>query len=118
MVGVVHCKIETVTRKHFLVFNLAKRPTNDDDICLVVSVFRVVPVEALLVELDNNLRNLRVSFLGWNQICFVRTLPFDQEEQLSGIVGRSDDSFRRQTSSKSSWLVLVLFFLLLFFRPH
>ena len=52
----------------------------------VVGVFVLtggVPGEALLVELDDCLGALDVGLPRWDKVCLVRSLPFDQEHQLT-----------------------------------
>ena len=62
------------------------------DSVLVVTIFGVIPVQTLLVELDDNLRDLNIGFFSWNQISFVWSFPLDQEEKLSRVIGRSNYS--------------------------
>merc|ERR1719286_37944 len=72
------------------------------------SIILIVPVESILVELDYNLWDSGIGFLGWNQVCFLTTLPLDEEEQLSWFVRCSNDLFWFQSTSKSSWSVILL----------
>ena len=54
--------------------NIRKTDRSTDlRIILIVPILGIVPVQPLLVKLDYNLRNLRVGFLSWHEISFVRT---------------------------------------------
>ena len=81
---------------------------------LVIPVLRVIPVEPLLVEFDDNLRDLCVGFFGGNKVRLVWALPLDQEEKLARIIRSSDDPLCCETSCETSGLVLIFFLLLLF----
>ena len=56
---------------------------------------RRVPREPLLVELDDDLRTLRVGQDGRDEVRFVRAFPLDQEHELAvDGVRRGDDLLR------------------------
>lgn len=57
-----------------------------------------VPVESFLVELDDDLGDFGVGLLSRNEVSFVRILPFDEEVELSGVIGGPDDLVGLETS--------------------
>ena len=57
-----------------------------------------MPGQALLVELDDGLRALDVGLSSGDQVGLVGALPLDQEHELAGRVGSSDDPFGVQVS--------------------
>ena len=69
----------------------------------------VIPVESVLIELDDNLGNLDIGLFGSHQVSFLWPLPLDQEEQLTGLIGGSDDFLWLQVPGKSSWSILWAF---------
>ena len=73
----------------------------------------ILPVQPLLVELDDNLWNFSVCLLGRDQIsCFV-SFPLDEEEELPGIPGGADDPLRLETPREPMGLNVIFFLLLL-----
>ena len=67
-----------------------------------------VPVESVLVELDDCLGDLHICFFCRDQICFIRAFPLDEEEQLPGLVGGSYDLLWLETSGEPSQVLLGL----------
>merc|ERR1719508_235712 len=65
----------------------------------------VIPVETILVKLDDHLRDLDVSLLGGHEIRLVAILPLDEEEELPRLVSRSDDLLGGETPGESSGLL-------------
>merc|ERR1719319_495220 len=69
-------------------------------------LFTVGPVETILIELDDHLRDLDVCLLGGNKICLIAALPLDQKEEFTWLIGCADDFLSSETSGKSLWFLL------------
>ena len=69
-----------------------------------------MPVEPVFIELDDCLWDLHVGFFGGHEVGFLGSLPLDQEEQLSRLVGGSNDLLRLKTPGEPSELLLSFTF--------
>ena len=69
-----------------------------------------MPVEPVFIELDDCLWDLDVGFFGGHQVGFLGSLPLDQEEELPGLIGGSDDLLWLETPSEPSQLLLSFTF--------
>merc|ERR1719397_1609577 len=98
--------------KHYQAVQFAPgRPQiSRDSIIVIVVLSARVPSQTLLIKLDDSLRNASVGLLGRHKICFIASLPLDEEHELSRRVGGSNNSLRIKTTLKPS-RPLVTYFL-------
>merc|ERR1712172_286631 len=82
--------------------NPASPQNSRDSIIVIVVLSARVPGQTLLIKLDDSLRNTSVCLLGWNKVCFIASLPLDEEHQLSRRVSSSNNSLRIKTTLKPS----------------
>ena len=99
------------------------QPERENDV-LVSPLIVIIPVQPSFVELDNSLElvlgikrcrhtwydhlgYLQIGLLGGHKVRLLRTLPLDQEEQISRLIGGAYDLVRLQASSKPAGLSLL-----------
>merc|ERR1719397_998276 len=83
-------------------FDPASPQISRDSIIVIVVLSARVPGQTLLIKLDDSLRNASVGLLGWHKVCFITSLPLDEEHELSRRVSGSNNSLGIETSLKSS----------------
>ena len=78
-----------------------------------------MPGQPLLVELDHSLGTLDIGLLGRHEVGLVGALPLDQEHEVAGRIGGTDDPFGLKVSVEASGPVVIgLALLLRLVRGH
>ena len=62
---------------------------------LLLVVFVIVPLQPLLIELNNQFGNLNICLLSQYQVFLVRPLPLNEEVNFSWFIRSTNDFFGR-----------------------